>query len=196
LLIVSAFFVPIILGLIRVVPTPSMAIGYTGYGYEWAHPFDRTIQVGDIVVIQPVNPADLNANYPNSDIIVYHTYDRGDIVHRIVAKEEVNGTLYFYTKGDANPINMWPAALAPGEYDKWAPSPIPQDMVVGKVILRIPWIGNIALFIQDHLGGNNSSITIPIVAILIALLIIVEFILPLYKRKKTTVQHNTATAQT
>lgn len=196
LLIVSGFFIAEILGLIRVVPTPSMSIGYGGQGYEWTHPFDRTIQVGDIVIIQPVNPADLSADYPNSDIIVYHTYSRGDIVHRIVAKEEINGTWYFYTKGDANGWNLWPTTPNPSEYDAWSPSPIPEDMIVGKVILRIPWVGNIAIFMQSILGGNNSAITIPIVVALIVLLIIIEFIVPLYRQKKTTVQQHPATEQT
>lgn len=196
LLIVSGFLIAEILGMIRVVPTASMSIGNSGSGYEWTHPFDRTIQVGDIVIIHPVNPADLNANYPNSDIIVYNTYSRGDIVHRIVAKEEINGTWYFYTKGDANGWNKWPATPNPAEYDFWSPSPIPQDMVVGKVVLRIPWIGNIAIFMQSILGGNNSTIAIPIVVILIILLIIIEFIVPLYKHKKIAIQQNTATGQT
>ncbi|MGF3522980.1 MAG: hypothetical protein ACQXXJ_07780, partial [Candidatus Bathyarchaeia archaeon] len=84
LLIVVGFFIAEIAGLIRVVTTPSMAIGYSGPGYEWTHPFDRTIQVGDIIVIQSVNPAELNANYPNSDIIVYNVYSSDvPIVHRI-----------------------------------------------------------------------------------------------------------------
>ncbi len=195
LLIISSFFIAVLIGIIRVVPTSSMAIGYTGAGYEWTHPFDRTIQVGDILIIQPINPADLNANYPNSDIIVYNTYSMGPIVHRIVAKEEINGTWYFYTKGDNNGIK-WPVTPSPSEYDAWSPSPIPQDMVVGKVIMRIPWVGDISIFMQSILGGNNSTITIPIVAVLIILLLIIEFIVPLYKRKKTTVQQNTPTGQT
>ncbi|MFA5365993.1 MAG: hypothetical protein WC325_12490 [Candidatus Bathyarchaeia archaeon] len=196
LLIVSGFFIAEIMGLIRVVPTASMSIGNSGPGYEWTHPFDQTIQVGDIVIIQQVNPADLNANYPNSDIIVYNTYSMGPIVHRIVAKEEIKGTWYFYTKGDANGWNLWPATPSPAEYDVWSPSPIPEDMIVGKVVMRIPWIGNVAIFMQSILGGNNSIIAIPIVAVLIILLIIIEFIVPLYKRKKTAVQQNTPTGQT
>lgn len=194
LLIISSFFIAVYVGLVRVVPTQSMAIGYTGPGYEWSHPFDRTIQVGDILIVQPVNPADLSADYPNSDIIVYNTHYIGPIVHRIVAKEEVNGTWYFYTKGDNNGT-PWPAIPSPAEYDIWSPSPIPQDMIVGKVIFRIPWVGNIATFMQGLLGGNNNPIILPIAAILIALLIIIEFIMPMYKHKKPKVEQNTPVGQ-
>ncbi|MCX8150297.1 MAG: hypothetical protein N3D85_02165 [Candidatus Bathyarchaeota archaeon] len=197
LLIVLGFFVAEIAGLIRVVTTPSMAIGYTGPGHEWMHPFDRTIQVGDIIVIQPVNAADLNADYPNSDIIVYHTYSSDTpIVHRIVAREQINGTWYFYTKGDANGWNKWPATPSPAEYDTWAPSPIPQNMIIGKVVMRIPWVGNIAIFMQGLIGGNNSRIAIPLIVALIIILVIVEFIIPLYKHKKTSVKQMPSTGQT
>ncbi len=185
LLIVLGFFIAEIAGLIRVVTTPSMAIGYTGPGHEWTHPFDRTIQVGDIIVIQSVNPEDLNANYPNSDIIVYHIYSSDvPIVHRIVAKEQINGTWYFYTKGDANGWNKWPATPSPAEYDAWAPSPIPPGMIIGKVVMRIPWVGNIAIFMQGILGVRNNHLVIPIILALIVILIIVEFIIPICKHKK------------
>ena len=72
------------------------------------HPFNRTLNVGDIIIIQGVDPETLNTNYPNSDIIVYKKpADPEDtpIVHRIVASYEINGTLYFQTKGDGNAIS-------------------------------------------------------------------------------------------
>ncbi len=75
------------------------------------HPFDRTLDTGDVVIIQHVDPKDLNTNYPNSDIIVYQNPDNPSgtpIIHRIVSVNNINGTLYFQTKGDGNP----PADLA------------------------------------------------------------------------------------
>jgi hypothetical protein len=50
-----------------------------------------------------VKPEGLNANYPNNDIIVYRN-PNGVTTHRprIVEKQEINGTLYFKTKGDGN----------------------------------------------------------------------------------------------
>ena len=74
-----------------------------------AHPFDRTLSIGDIIIVQGVNPKDLNTNYPNSDIIVFHSPNDPSIliVHRIIGTETVNGTTYYQTKGDGNG-NPWP----------------------------------------------------------------------------------------
>jgi signal peptidase len=170
-------------GYVAEVPSQSMSIG--GYvDTAWMHPFDRTLQIGDILIIQPIDPKNLNANYPNSDIIVYQNPldPKPDlIVHRIAAKEEINGTLYFFTKGDGNPINKWPNSISPSEYDPW--SPVPQNLVVGKVILRVPWIGFVSMFMQKILGGNSRYIIIPIIVIIVLLIVIFEFVLPLFKRK-------------
>ena len=74
----------------------------TGGCDGWSHPFEQTLHVGDIIIIQGVNAEDLNANYPNSDIIVYqnpslqNNLDATPIVHRVVAKyQDANGTLVF-----------------------------------------------------------------------------------------------------
>ncbi|MGF3523256.1 MAG: hypothetical protein ACQXXJ_09235, partial [Candidatus Bathyarchaeia archaeon] len=100
------------------------------------------------------------------------------------------------TKGDANGWNKWPATPSPAEYDTWAPSPIPQDMIIGKVVMRIPWVGNVAIFMQGILGGNSNRVAIPIILILIVILVIVEFVIPLYKRKKPSVQQFASKRQT
>ena len=159
----------------------------TIFGLSIFHPFDRTLSIGDIIVLQGVNPANLNANYPNSDIIVYR--DPADlttlIVHRIVSKQEINGTWYFQTKGDGNG-QPWPAVPSPDEYDghsiwsspQYSNTGIPQNYVVGKVVMRIPWFGWITLFMR----GN--SLGLPIIIALILLLIIIEFIIPVLRQKK------------
>ena len=57
------------------VESGSMSIPYDSTDNFWlsiTHPFDRTLSIGDIIIIQGVNPKDLNTNYPNSDIIVFH----------------------------------------------------------------------------------------------------------------------------
>jgi hypothetical protein len=72
-----------------------MCVSYGGTCDSWRslnHPFAQTLHKGDIIIIQAVNPADLNANYPNSDIIVYKNPNGvTPIVHRIVEKQEING---------------------------------------------------------------------------------------------------------
>jgi signal peptidase I len=181
-----AFFIAEILGYVAVVQSGSMCIPYDSACDGWTHPFDRTLHVGDIIIIQPVNAADLNTNYPDSDIIVYNTAQFGLVVHRITAQTEVNGKLYFYTKGDGNGRNKWPSTPSSEEYDSW--SPISQDDIVGKVVMRIPWIGHFTIFMQNIIGGNNNYIALLAVVILITLFIVVELIIPLLKRKKATAQ--------
>lgn len=168
----------------------SMCIPYDWLCDDWLsvnHPFDRTLHKGDLIIIQGVNPADLNDDYPNSDIIVYQdprypTDPDQKIVHRIVATTEINGTLCFYTKGDGNGFNRWPANTT--EYDPW--SPIPADLVYGKVIMRIPWVGYMPYLIQQaskDLGVNISYIVVPAIMVIIILLVTTEFVAPLLKRR-------------
>jgi signal peptidase I len=163
------------------VESGSMCIPYGIACDDWTsldHPFARTLHTGDLIIIQGVNPADLNADYPNSDIIIFHkpTNPEELIVHRIISKEEINGTLYFRTKGDGNG-NKWPSIPQYGS-DNWDGYPygVPQDLVLGKVIMRVPWVGHVALLMRNSFG-------IPLVILVVVLLIFIEFILPLFQRK-------------
>lgn len=158
----------------------SMCIPYDGACDGWTHPFSNTLHIGDLIIVQGVDSRDLNSNYPDSDIIVFHKPNQLDelIVHRIVAEEERNGVLYFYTKGDGNGYNKWPATPQRSEYDPWnGNNGIPEDLVIGKVVLRIPWVGHVVLFMRNSIG-------LPIVVGLIILIVVVEFVLPLLKNKK------------
>jgi signal peptidase I len=99
---------------------------------------EPTIKQGSYVLVDKnVNPADLNANYPNSDIIVFHDPldPSSSIMHRIISKEVVNGVTYYQTKGDANG-NPYPQTPQSG-FDPWNynnPPGVPQDMIIGKVV--------------------------------------------------------------
>jgi len=171
---------------LRVVESGSMCVPYDGACEGWLsldHPFAQTLHKGDIIIIQAVNPADLNANYPNSDIIVYRNPNGvTPIVHRIVEKQEINGTLYFKTKGDGNGPVTWPAI--PNYYDNIPDTKgVPQNLIEGKVILRIPWFGWITLFMR----GNSWAL--PVVIGLMILLLIIEFIFPVIKEKRKKLHH-------
>ncbi len=106
---------------VRVVGSGSMCTTYDGRCdglLSIMHPFDQTLHTGDLILIQGVNPEELNADYPNSDIIVYkNPHGVTPIVHRIVEKQEINGTLYFKTKGDGNPPTICPDTPNIYEYD-------------------------------------------------------------------------------
>jgi signal peptidase I len=101
---------------------------------------EPTINAGNYVLVdKQVNSSDLSVNYPNSDIIVFHQPgDPADlIVHRIVAVDKIDGTLYFRTKGDGNSPVKWPNTPSTSEYDPWQTDGVPgvrEDLVVGKVV--------------------------------------------------------------
>ena len=184
---------------VRVVESGSMSLPLnfiTGPPYSWnnflltlEHPFDRTLDTGDIIIIQGVNPKDLNTNYPKSDIIVYQKPDdpsNTPIVHRIVAVDNINGTLFFQTKGDGNE-QKWPAIPPPSMYDSNTiydghGQGVPQNLVEGKVIMRISYFGWITLFLKENSWG------LPIIIALILLLVVVEFVIPVLRGKKDTPQ--------
>jgi hypothetical protein len=167
----------------------SMCIPYDGACDGWSHPFDRTLHIGDLIIIRGVDTKTLNTNYTNSDTIVFHRPDNPDelIVHRIVATTTINGKLYFFTKGDGNNSpDTWPTVPEPYQYDPWYSNnpAIPQgavseDLVVGKVIMRIPWVGHI-------LGVNNRFLAVPVIIILIVLLLVIELLEPLLRRRPST----------
>jgi signal peptidase len=132
----------------------------------WSHPFEPTLHVGDLIIVQGVDPEEINAaNYPDGDIIVFHKPLGGNelIVHRAIANQTIDDEIYFTTRGDGNTGSD--------------STPVPGDQVVGKVILRIPWIGHIALFLR-----NSSGIFI--IIILIVILVIVEFVIPTFSSEK------------
>ena len=183
--ITAGFFlgVQLVLGAspLRVVESGSMCVQYDGACEGWLsldHQFAQTLHKGDIIIIQAINPTDLNANYPNSDIIVYRNPNGvTPIVHRIAEKQEIDGTLYFKTKGDYNGSVTWP--VIPNYYDNIPDTKgVLQNLIEGKVILRIPWFGWITLFMR----GNSWAL--PVVIGLIILLLIIEFIMPVIKEKR------------
>ncbi|UCF45240.1 MAG: hypothetical protein JSW44_00990 [Candidatus Bathyarchaeota archaeon] len=163
----------------------SMCIPYGNQCDGGFHPFARTLHIGDLIIVQGVNPLELNTDYPDSDIIVFKKPGNPDdlIVHRIAAVDEINGTLYFRTKGDGNG-NKWPNTPSPAEYDPWKTDDVDgvrEDLVVGKVAMRIPWLGHVVLFMRNSIG-------LPVVIALIVILVIVEFIVPLLRGRKSREQ--------
>jgi signal peptidase I len=172
---------------VRVVGSGSMCTTYGGRCDDLLsimHPFDHTLHTGDLILIQAVNPKELNINYPNSDIIIYkNPLSTIPIVHRIVVKQEINGTLYFKAKGDGNPPTIWPNTPNIDEYDDLPDERgVPEELIEGRVVMRIPWFGWIALVMQ------NTNWGLPIVVMLILLLVVVEFILPTIKRRRSAQQ--------
>jgi signal peptidase I len=130
----------------------------------WSHPFSPTLHTGDLIVIQGISSEQIKTGpYPYGDIIVFY---RGSelIVHRAISNYTIDDVVYFITKGDMSGASQ-------------DPTPVPQDKVVGKVVLRVPWLGHIALFLH-----NSSGIFI--IILLMILVIIVEFAIPALSSKE------------
>jgi signal peptidase I len=196
--IVIVLVIGVILGLLglgllfklsaRVVESGSMCVPYNGAcdGLLSLTPFNKTLHRGDLIIIQGVNPEDLNANYPNSDIIVYQKPDNlsaTPIVHRIVSVQNIDGTLYFQTKGDGNG-QRWPTVPSPNEYDSrggriyqtGGGNGVPENLVLGRVVMRVPFIGWITLIL------NDNHWVLPMIIGLILLLIVLEFVIPITRK--------------
>jgi len=151
----------------------------------WSHPFERTLHVGDLIIVKAVDPRELKtAPDPDGGIIVFHKPRSIEalpdelIVHRAIANKTMNGLVYFRTKGDGSA----------GSGDYWGPDyrgenyssqdgMISEKLLVGKVILRIPWIGHLALLMRNSFGMY-------IIIALIILIVIVEFVVPELRGKK------------
>ncbi len=171
---------------IRVVESGSMCTSIDGCD-GWSDVFTHTLHVGDLIIIQKVSADQLSDAYPNSDIIVYEnpnfsgSLGATPIVHRIVAKYQVEGAWYFQTKGDGNG-EPWPGTVSSSEYDSntlwYTGQGVSTDHILGKVVMRVPYIGWITLLMR------NTSWALPLVIILILMLVLVEFVYPALKPKK------------
>jgi hypothetical protein len=80
----------------------------------------------------------------SNDIIVYTPLEgdlfRAEIIHRAVFKMDVEGKKYFFTWGDNN-----------DQMDiQFGNSPIPSEKIVGKSVVRLPYIGYVKLFLFGY----------------------------------------------
>jgi signal peptidase len=116
-----------------------------------------TLNVGDVIIVQGVPASEIRANYSTGDIVVYRRSDGILIVHRVVYKvQNSDGNWTITVKGDNNAI---------------ADSPFLESHLVGKVVARIPYIGNVALFV-NALGSFYYFIIVLIIIVNILLSLI------------------------
>ncbi len=128
-----------------------------------------TLKVGDLIMVTGTEPRNVKV----SQIIVFHNPRNHEmlIVHRVMRIIEKDGVLYFETKGDNNP-----------GADSWSPYPgVPERLLVGVVIGTIPYVGHVILFLKEPIGMMG-------IVLLTALVVIYEFVIPLTRRRKSTVE--------
>lgn len=104
--------------------------------YIMCGPFmSPTLWMGDLVMVEEVpNAGDIVADPENGDIIAYYypSDQRYVVIRRAINVTDMNGTLYFTTKGDAN----------------WSPDPwsVPENLVIGRAVRRVPLLGYLVSF--------------------------------------------------
>ncbi len=127
-------------------PNPALAVVSTS--------MQPTLNVGDLIIVQGVDPAHINAQYTTGDIVVFEHPKTGDlIVHRAVKLENRSDGYWITTHGD----NNRPSEESFHESD-----------LIGKVVAKIPYIGNFTLIIQA-LGDIYFFIVLMIILVAIFL---------------------------
>ena len=97
-----------------------------------------TLEIGDLIIVKRIDPAQLYAAPMEGDIIVYRNKAGELVVHRLISKISTdNGRYILKTQGDAN---------------YRADNSFSDEQYVGKVIARIPFIGHISLFTHTAQG--------------------------------------------
>ncbi|MFW9933803.1 MAG: signal peptidase I [Candidatus Thorarchaeota archaeon] len=131
---------------------------------------ETTLYRGDLLVLQARAQEDIHL----LDIVVYQDtvwHTDGPIVHRVVEIQIVNGTYYYYTKGDNN------AMRDPGERT--------YDEIVGVVVGRIPAVGNVSLFLRTPEGFAI------IIILFIVILVVPEFVCAKDEEEQVPTQETT-----
>lgn len=91
------------------------------------------IEAGDLIFIQPAIPDSLQCG----DVVAFFE-GRNIVTHRIVGVEKAGSELLFFTKGDANRSEDV--------------CPVAAEAVIGRVMGRIPFLGDLTCFVQKPLN--------------------------------------------
>ncbi|RLI42038.1 signal peptidase I [Candidatus Bathyarchaeota archaeon] len=123
---------------------------------------EPTLNVGDLIIVQHVDPTQLNASRTTGDIVVFKEISENGkliklIVHRVVKVENKSGNYEITIQGDNNEGPDFPRSAS---------------LLVGKVIAKIPYIGNIALLIHAQ---ENMYLFIVLIIFLIIIFLMLPF---------------------
>jgi len=116
-----------------------------------------TLNVGDLLIVQGTAAKDINANYGTGDIVIFKPDESNPeyrVVHRAVKKENKTDGYWITTHGDNNP---------PGE------ERFNEKQLIGKVIARVPYLGNLSLLTQSQ-GSVYLFFMMAVVLIIILLI--------------------------
>ncbi|MCS7097919.1 MAG: signal peptidase I [Candidatus Methanomethyliaceae archaeon] len=172
-LIILLFFI-LTIGILRTISGTNMPITVVASGS-----MEPTVPTGSIVFIKKVQGYEILAGErPIGDIVVYKSpntkiydlfivtiYDPPPILHRAIQKVEIGGKYYILTKGDAN---LYPD-FNPNNPKSW----ISEDMIIGKLVWYLPYLGYPFLWLRN-----------PLIMIGLIFFIIVIILIPREKNTK------------
>ena len=111
-----------------------------------------TLEAGDIVVVKNTTTAEIIVGPgPYSDIIAFTSPSDPTVIvtHRAINQTLWNGTTYFQTTGDYYGLDYW---TGPGTHEGM----VCEDLVFGKVVERIPFVGSIFVSAFRSLFGYSA----------------------------------------
>jgi signal peptidase len=126
----AVFFVVFVVAMMLVLSTFSVG-GWQAYTVL-SGSMEPAIDTGSLIVVSPQD------SYEEGDIVTRRTNGEMTVTHRIVEKREENGEVSFVTKGDAND--------APDTEE------ISQEMIVGKVVFHISFLGRLVSYAKTQQG--------------------------------------------
>lgn len=106
-------------------------------------PLKNGFNKGDIMVLRGKKAEDIKVG----DVVVFWSYKKDPIIHRIVKKWENDGMYYFQTKGDNYKTNPTPIKTASLDETK-----VGEEQIVGNAVLRIPLLGYIKIWFVELLN--------------------------------------------
>ncbi len=101
---------------------------------------------GDIMVLVGRDAENIEVG----DIIVFRSSKKDPIIHRVVKKMEDDG-IYFQTKGDNNKDSIKSIVLDETN--------LREEVIIGKAVLRIPFLGYIKIIWNKFIGAQYCKIT-------------------------------------
>ena len=101
--------------------------------------FRNGFNKGDIMVLVGKDAENIEVG----NVIVFRSSKKDPIIHRVVKKFEDDNDIYFQTKGDNNEDSI--------KNDALDETNIREDVIIGKAVLRVPFLGYIKIWFVDAL---------------------------------------------
>lgn len=108
------------------------------------YPFNNGFNKGDIMLLVGKNPEKIE----KGDVIVFKSGRPDPIIHRVVDKTDVNGTIIFQTKGDHNTYQITDLWLDEKE--------VSGQSLMGEAVLRIPFLGWVKILFVNLLNAVRA----------------------------------------